>query len=271
MALTETQAERYARHLVLKEIGGRGQQKLLAKKVLVIGAGGLGSPVILYLAAAGVGTIGVVDEDVVALSNLQRQVLHDQNGVDQPKVKSAQLRVAGLNADVNFIAHQQRLEPDNAERLIEPYDLVCDCSDNFATRFLVNDVCHLLGKTLVSAAVIRFDGQLSVYKSYGQSGLPCYRCWNPEPPAQAVLNCATGGVLGAVVGVMGSLQATEAIKELLNIGVTHAGALTLYDGLSGQFRRIKLKRDPACLLCGDQPHYHNLDHLTSTRLVCATA
>jgi molybdopterin-synthase adenylyltransferase len=252
MDFTEDQIQRYARHILLPEVGGLGQEKLLSAKVLVIGAGGLGSPLILYLAAAGVGTIGVVDHDVVDLSNLQRQVLHTTGRINIPKVYSAQAGVRAINPDVKVMAHRERLTPTNAASLISEYDVIADGSDNFATRFLVNDACFFAKKPLVSAAVLRFDGQLATFASH--KGGPCYRCLYPEEPAAGqVPTCVEAGILGAVAGVMGTLQATEVLKEILGLGQSMAGRLMIYDALSTATRVVKVNRDPACALCGDQP------------------
>ncbi|MBT3237209.1 MAG: molybdopterin-synthase adenylyltransferase MoeB [Rhodospirillaceae bacterium] len=263
MEFNENQINRYARHILLNEIGGAGQASLLGAKVLVIGAGGLGSPVVLYLAAAGVGTIGVVDDDVVDLSNLQRQILHTTQSVGTAKVDSATQTVSGINPDVKIVAHNTRINADNAMALISDYDIVADGSDNFATRFLVNDACYLSGKPLVSAAILRFDGQLYTFKAYEKSDdgthPPCYRCLFPKaPPAGQVPTCAEAGVLGALCGTLGSLQATEVIKEILGIGDSLAGSMLIYEGLSSEFRKITLKPDPACKLCGTNPEIHDL-------------
>lgn len=243
--------ERYSRHIILPEIGGAGQQTLKQSRVLVIGAGGLGSPLLLYLAAAGIGTLGIVDDDIVSLSNLQRQVLHDTEGVGRKKTESAAVALAGLNPHVRIVEHTERLTPENAEGLIGGYDIVADGSDNFDTRFLVNDTCYRLGKTLVTAAMLRFDGQLSVFKAHQGAPHPCYRCVFPEPPpAGSVPACSEAGVLGALGGVMGSLQALEVVKELLGLGDSLSGRLLLYDALRGDFRTVKLRRDPQCRTCG---------------------
>jgi len=249
MDFSEEQIQRYARHIVLPEVGGGGQAKLLRSRVLVIGAGGLGSPLILYLAAAGVGTLGVVDDDTVDLSNLQRQVLHGGDTVGLPKVDSAARAVANLNPDVRVIPHRLRLSADTIEPLLADYDLVCDGSDNAATRFLVNDACHFAGKTLVSAAVLRFDGQVSVFKTH--AGGPCYRCIYPEPPPpEDEPSCGQAGILGAVAGVMGALQATETIKEILGVGSSLAGRLMIVDALAMATRNIKVRPAESCPLCG---------------------
>lgn len=252
MDFSDAQTDRYARHLVLPEIGDEGQAKLLESKVLVIGAGGLGSPLLSYLAAAGVGTLGVIDDDVVDLSNLQRQILHDTSAIGRPKVQSASRRLAEINPEVQVIEHQERLTSENAIGLIEEYDLVADGSDNFTTRYLVNDACFLAGKTLVSAAIMRFDGQLATFKAHEEGENPCYRCLFGQQQGDPKQSCADVGVLGALAGSMGSLQAVEVIKELLGIGESLSGSLLLYDALATTFRKIKTRRDPACELCGPQ-------------------
>ena len=257
-ALSDSELERYARHIILREVGGVGQAKLLAARVLVIGAGGLGSPLILYLAAAGVGTIGVVDFDRVSLSNLQRQIAHGTADIGRPKTESAADAVRAINPEVKIVPHMVRIGVDNALPLIADYDIVADGSDNFATRFLLNDACYFAKKTLVSAAVTQFDGQLSTYKPYA-GDYPCYRCLFPAPPPpEAAPNCSEAGILGAAAGVMGTLQAIETIKEILTIGDSMAGRLLIYDALAGLFRTVKVPRDPACALCGDAPSIRDL-------------
>jgi molybdopterin-synthase adenylyltransferase len=249
MSFSETDLERYARHIVLREVGGVGQAKLRAARVLVVGAGGLGSPVILYLAAAGVGTIGIVDDDAVSLSNLQRQIAHRTADIGRLKTDSAEEAVKALNPHVTVKKHTLRLSPDNARELIEGYDIVADGSDNFDTRFLVADTCHFTGKTLVSAAVSEFAGQLSTFKPEGK---PCYRCFIPAPPPQgATRPCTEAGVLGAAAGVMGTLQALEIIKEITGAGQSLAGRLLIFDALEMRFRTVTLKPDPECSICGD--------------------
>ena len=246
---TEDEIQRYSRHILLQDVGGSGQAKLRAARVLIVGAGGLGSPLTLYLAAAGIGTIGIVDDDVVDLSNLQRQVAHTTDRIGVSKVVSAAAAATAINPDVKLAPHPMRLTGDNALDLISRYDLVCDGTDNFATRFLVADACALAKRTLVSAAVLRFEGQLSVFKSH--EGGPCYRCLYPEPPPPgSVPTCSEAGVLGAVTGVMGTLQATEVLKEILGIGETLSGRLLVWDALASRFRTIKLRPDPSCALCG---------------------
>lgn len=252
--MDDDQLERYARHIILREIGGAGQQALLRARVLVVGGGGLGSPLIYYLAAAGIGTIGVVDDDVVGLSNLQRQILHRTADIDTPKVDSAARAVADLNPDVRLTAHRERLTSDNARRLIGGYDIVADGSDNFDTRFLLNDVCYALGRTLVSGAILRFDGQLSTFKAHLGAPHPCYRCLFPAPPPPDMIpNCAEGGVLGALAGTIGALQATEVIKEILGLGRSLSGRLVMHDALDMTFRTITVPKDPDCPLCGAHP------------------
>jgi molybdopterin-synthase adenylyltransferase len=223
----------------------------MAARVLVVGAGGLGSPLLLYLGAAGVGTLGVVDDDKVDLSNLQRQVIHPTARIGVPKVESARLTLAAINAEVAVEPHALRLDEDNAAALVAAYDLVADGSDNFATRYLLNDVCHRLGKPLVAAALSPFEGQLSTFKSYLGPPHPCYRCLFPEaPPQDAVPRCAEAGILGAVAGVLGTLQATEVLKEILGIGESLSGRLLIYDALRCDFHRMTLPRDPDCPTCG---------------------
>lgn len=259
MDFTDEQIERYARHIVLKEVGGAGQQRLLRSRVLVIGAGGLGCPIVLYLAAAGVGTIGVVDHDVVALSNLQRQIAHATARIGTAKTASAAAAVAAINPDVRMVEHRVRLAEDNALALIGGYDLVADGSDNFATRFLVNDACFLAEKPLVTAAIAQFDGQIATFKPYQSGNYPCYRCvFRDAPPGDFDESCARDGILGALAGVMGSLQAVEVLKELLGIGESLSGSLTIYDGLGGRFHRVAVRRDPECPLCGANPTIRDL-------------
>lgn len=251
MTLTESQRERYARHILLKEIGGQGQKKLLGAHVLIVGAGGLGAPLVQYLAAAGVGTIGIADDDSVALSNLQRQTLFRTDDVGAAKTAAARRFVESLNPDVNIVEHRVRIGEDNAAEAIAGYDLVAEGVDNFKTRYALNRAAMAAKVPLVSAAVGRFEGQLSVFKPYGNPGvLPCYRCLVPEePPREAQVNCAEEGVLGATTGVMGTLAAMEALKELLQLGESLAGRLLLYDGLGGVMRTVALRADPSCPDC----------------------
>ncbi len=255
MDFSDAQIDRYARHLILPEIGEDGQARLLGSGVLVVGAGGLGSPLLLYLAAAGVGRLGVVDDDVVDLSNLQRQVVHDTSMIGLGKTASAKARLAEINPEVEVVPHDTRLNRESVMDLVAGYDLVADGSDNFPTRYLLNDACFLAGKTLVSAAIMRFDGQLSTFKAHLRGAdepeaHPCYRCVFGDQPEDPKQSCADVGVLGALAGTLGALQATEVIKELVGIGESLSGALLLYDALGATFRKIKLKADPACLLCG---------------------
>jgi molybdopterin/thiamine biosynthesis adenylyltransferase len=247
-ALTTDQAARYSRHVLLPEVGIAGQQRLLAAKIACVGAGGLGSPVALYLAAAGVGTLGMIDDDVVDASNLQRQILHATARVGMPKVASAEIAVTALSPDTRVVAHAARLTAANAEQILAGYDVIVDGADNFATRYLVNDVALRLGTPVVHASVYRFEGQLTVFAA---AGAPCYRCLFPEPPrAEDAPSCAEAGVLGVLPGVLGVLQATEALKLVLGIGDSLAGRLVLYDALGMRFRELKLARDPACPTCG---------------------
>jgi adenylyltransferase/sulfurtransferase len=255
MSLSDEELERYARHIVLREVGGPGQSRLREAKVLVVGAGGLGSPALLYLAAAGIGTIGIVDFDHVSLSNLQRQIAHATADVGRLKVDSARDTIAAINPHVRVERHPERLTPENALDLIARYDVVADGSDNFPTRFLVNDACFFAKKTLVSAAVTEFDGQLATFKAHQRGhGWPCYRCLFPEAPhAGSVPSCSETGVLGAAAGVMGTLQALEVIKEITGVGESMAGRLLIYEALATRFRTVTFKADPACALCGEHP------------------
>ncbi len=251
---TEEQIKRYARHIILPEVGGKGQEKLLNSKVLVIGAGGLGSPAIYYLAAAGVGTIGIVDFDVVDYSNLQRQILHDTERVGMPKVESARMTVEKLNPDVKVITYNTMINKSNIMDIIKDYDVVLDGTDNFPTRFLINDACYFLGKPLVSAAMLRFEGQISVFDYRDKENSPCYRCLYPEPPPPGLVpSCQEAGILGSIGGIMGCIQATEAIKVLLGIGEPLVGKLLIMDALSMDFRKVRLRKDPGCPLCGKEP------------------
>ncbi|NAZ06440.1 MAG: thiazole biosynthesis adenylyltransferase ThiF [Thermocrinis sp.] len=250
---TEEQIKRYARHIILPEVGGKGQEKLLNSKVLVIGAGGLGSPAILYLAAAGVGTIGIVDFDVVDFSNLQRQVIHNTERVGTPKVESAKKTVEMLNPDVKVITYNTRISKENIMDIIKDYDVVLDGTDNFPTRFLINDACYFAGKPLVSAAMLRFEGQVSVFDYRNKGNSPCYRCLFPEPPPPGLVpSCQEAGILGSIGGIMGCIQATEAIKLILGIGEPLVGKLLIMDALSMDFRKVKLRKDPSCPLCGEK-------------------
>lgn len=248
MALTDAQLDRYARHILLREIGGAGQKKLLDARVLVIGAGGLGAPALLYLAAAGVGTLGIVDDDIVSLSNLQRQIAYATDEIGAPKTAMAARRLNALNPDALIEPRALRLTAENAAEIVAPYDLVLDGCDNFETRFAVNDACLALGKPLVSAAIGEFDGQLAVFRP-DRATRPCYRCFVPEPPEGAA-RCTEQGVVGALAGVIGAWAALEAVKEIVGFGDSLAGHLVLFDGLSAETRKVRLKRDPACPACG---------------------
>src|ERR1700678_1430629 len=249
MALSDNELERYARRIVLREVGGVGQARLKAARVLVIGAGGLGSPLILYLAAAGVGTLGIVDFDTVSLSNLQRQIAHRTADVGRPKTRSAEDAVAALNPQTKVELHPVRLDAANAADLIARYDIVADGSDNFDTRFLVNDACYFAQKTLVSAAVTEFDGQLSTYKAHAGHALPCYRCLFPAPPPPGTApSCSETGILGAAAGVMGTLQAKRMVKDVLPLGESPPGKLLIYAALSTRFRAVRMRPDPPCPL-----------------------
>jgi adenylyltransferase/sulfurtransferase len=252
--LTTKESIRYSRHLVLPEVGESGQLKLKNAKVLMIGAGGLGAPMGLYLAAAGVGRIGIVDHDKVDASNLQRQILYETGQVGRPKVEAAKRRLEALNPHIEIVAHELRLRSDNAVELFKQYDLVVDGTDNFPTRYLVNDACALAGVPNVYASVYRFEGQVSVF--WAGKG-PCYRCLHPDPPGPGLVpSCAEGGVLGVLPGTVGALQATEAIKLILGVGESLIGTLLTFDALSMSFRKLKLRRDPNCPLCGENPTIH---------------
>ena len=247
LSLDATQLDRYSRHLITDEIGPEGQATLLDSSVLVVGAGGLGAPVIQYLAAAGVGTLGVVDDDVVERSNLQRQVIHADSDVGRPKVDSAAAFVADLNPDLMVEPHERRISPDNAAELIADYDLVVDGSDNFPTRYLLNDVCRLAGVPLVNGAVYKFEGQVTTLVSDG----PCYRCLFPEAPDPGTVpDCATTGVLGVLPGTIGCLQATEAVKLLADIGDPLVGTLLSYDAMELATERVPYQQSPDCPVCG---------------------
>lgn len=257
MQFSPEEQHRYARHFILEEVGLAGQKKLKAASVLCIGAGGLGSPVALYLAAAGIGTIGIIDPDQVELSNLQRQILHGQSNVGQPKTDSAAARLAEINPHTKVVTYPTHFTAENAEEIARDYELVIDGTDNFTTRFLVNDLCFFLKKPNVYASILGFHGQFSVFAPH--LGGPCYRCMLPEPPSPgAVPSCAEAGVLGVLPGILGSLQAMEAIKLILGIGTPPLGKLTQYDALSTSFRSIQLRRDPECPLCGDNPSIHQI-------------
>jgi molybdopterin/thiamine biosynthesis adenylyltransferase len=250
LVLKPEQVKRYSRHIIMNDVGSSGQRKLMQSKALIIGAGGLGSPAAVYLALAGVRTIGLVDFDIVELSNLQRQILHHTADVGRPKLESARDNLKAYNPDVNVVLHEARLESDNAMDIISQYDLVVNGADNFATRYLVNDACYLLKKPLVDGSILIFDGQATVF----MPGEGCYRCLFPSPPPPGMVpNCAEAGVLGALTGLVGSIQATEALKLFLGIGQSLSSRLLLIDALSMTFREVKLKRNPECPLCGDNP------------------
>lgn len=255
-SLTPPEHERYSRHLLLPELGLAGQERLKAARILVIGAGGLGSPAALYLAAAGVGTIGIVDNDVVELSNLQRQILHSTDAVGERKVTSASERLQNLNPHITIETHPLYLNAENALKIMKNYDVIVDGTDNFATRYLVNDACGLHGKPLVYGSVFRFSGQASVFDA-AKGG--CYRCLYPEPPPpHLVPNCAEGGVLGVLPGIIGTIQATEALKIVLGIGETLHRRLLLFDALGMTFTTMSIPHNPHCRLCGTNPTLHEL-------------
>lgn len=258
MAFTDDQLERYSRHLILKEIGVRGQKKLLAARVLIIGAGGLGSPAAMYLAAAGVGTIGIVDDDVVDLSNLQRQIIHGTGNVGMPKVESAAETVTSINPDVTVKPYHIRVSAGNIAELIAGYDVIVDAADNFSTKFLINDACVLAGKPYIYGGALRFEGQLMTYVP-GRG--PCYRCiFRDMPAAGEVPSCKEAGVLGAVVGVIGSMQAVEAVKLILGVGKPLTARLMTFDALAMMCRAVPLpEREPDCPVCGEHPTIATLD------------
>src|SRR5437016_2964902 len=254
--MSEAQNKRYSRHLLVPEVGEQGQFKLLDSKVLLIGAGGLGSPAAYYLAAAGVGTLGIIDADVVDESNLQRQILHNTKRVGQYKAESARETIEALNPDVKVVTYIERLDETNVRRIIADYDVILDGTDNFPTRYLLNDAALLANKPVVHGSVFRFEGQLTVFKP--NEG-PCYRCLYPEPPPPELApSCAEAGVLGVLPGIIGLLQATETIKLLLGIGDPLVGRLMTYDGLAGEFNELRLFRDPECPACGENAHPENL-------------
>src|SRR5437588_9504700 len=254
--MTEAQSKRYSRHLLVPEVGEQGQFKLLDSKVLLIGAGGLVSPAAYYLAAAGVGTLGIIDADVVDESNLQRQILHNTKRIGQYKADSARETIEALNPDVKVITHIERLDESNVARIIADYDVILDGTDNFPTRYLLNDAALIANKPVVHGSVFRFEGQLTVFKPYEG---PCYRCLYPEPPPMALApSCAEAGVLGVLPGIIGILQATETIKLLLGIGDPLIGRLMTYDALAGEFNELRLFRDPKCAACGENGHPENL-------------
>ncbi|HEX6229865.1 MAG TPA: molybdopterin-synthase adenylyltransferase MoeB [Solirubrobacterales bacterium] len=247
--LTPEQRERYSRHTLLPEVGVDGQLKMLNAKVLLVGAGGLGAPTALYLAAAGIGTIGLVDDDVVDASNLQRQVIHNTERIGMPKTESARLTIEGLNPDVDVVEHPGRMDASNIIEIISDYDLIVDGADNFPTRYLLNDASVRLRKPVVSASILSFDGQISTFVPYEG---PCYRCLYPTPPpAELAPSCAANGVLGAMAGTMGLLQANEVLKLVIGIGEPLVGRLLLFEALSTRFTELKVRRDPNCPICGE--------------------
>ncbi|MCH7811771.1 MAG: molybdopterin-synthase adenylyltransferase MoeB [Chloroflexi bacterium] len=249
-ALTPDQVTRYSRHIIMPQVGSTGQRKIMASKVLIVGAGGLGSPVAVYLALAGVGTIGLVDFDTVDLSNLQRQILHQTEDVGRPKVVSAKETLNRYNPDVNVVTHEAPLTSDNALEIVGQYDIVVNGADNFAARYLVNDTCVFLKKPLVDGSILLFEGQATVYLP----GKGCYRCLFPAPPPPGMVpSCAEAGVLGALCGIIGSMQATETLKLILGIGESLNGRLLIIDALNVEMRQFKIRRDPECVVCGDNP------------------
>ncbi len=247
--MTPEEIERYARHIVLREIGGPGQNKLLSAKLLCIGAGGLGSPALLYLAAAGVGTLGIVDDDTVSLSNLQRQVLHETNAIGEAKTTSAKRALARVNPLIAVVPHALRLDENNVDEIISGYDLVLDGTDNFTTRYMVNAACVRAKTPLISAAMSQWEGQISVYDP--ANGGPCFQCVFPEAPAKGLApNCAQAGVMGALAGVMGSMMAGEAIKQITGAGQVLRGEILIYDSLYGETRKLKTSQRKNCPICG---------------------
>ena len=267
MDFTEEQMMRYSRHIILPEVGGKGQAKIADAKVFIVGAGGLGCPVGYYLTAAGVGTIGIIDNDTVELSNLQRQIAHSVNTIGMAKVESAKKTFEALNPDVNIVAIQDRISKDNIMNLIKDYDIVVDGSDNFPTRYLINDACVMAGKPLVSGAILRFEGQVTTM--IPKDG-PCYRCLFEEPPpAGLVPSCQEAGVLGVITGIVGGLQATEVLKLILGKGNLLKGELLIYDALKTTFRKVKVPKNPACPVCGENPTITELINYSSGGY-CAT-
>ncbi|MEI6208505.1 MAG: molybdopterin-synthase adenylyltransferase MoeB [Desulfuromonadales bacterium] len=264
--LTESQIERYSRHIILKEVGGKGQQKLLDGRVLIIGAGGLGAPVALYLAAAGVGTIGIADADDVDLSNLQRQVIHFTADIGKPKVESAREKIEAINPDVKVITYREWVTAANISGIIADYDFIIDGTDNFAAKFLINDACVLVKKPYSHGGILQFVGQTMTVLP-GES--PCYRCLFPAPPPKdAIPTCSQAGVIGVLPGVLGSIQATEAIKFLLGKGRLLAGRILMYDALDMKFRDVEIKRNSACPICGEHPTITELKDELDAMTVC---
>jgi adenylyltransferase/sulfurtransferase len=268
MKFSDEQIHRYSRQLILPGIGGKGQRKLAEARVFIMGAGGLGSPAALYLAAAGVGTIGLADFDRVELHNLQRQILHRTPDVGLLKVESGKRTLESLNPEVKVKTYSERITSSNIRETIRDYDLVLDGSDNFPTRFLVNDACFLEKKTLISGAILRFDGQLSTFKPH--AGGPCYRCLFPEPPPPGTVpSCQEAGVLGAVAGIIGLLQANEALKEILDLGNAMVGRLLMFNALNPSFDEVKFQRNPQCLLCGENATIKKLiDYPLTCQISC---
>ena len=263
---TPDQVARYARHLILPEVGGAGQRKLLNSSALLLGAGGLGSPAAMYLAAAGVGKIGIVDFDVVDASNLQRQLLHGHDDIGRPKVESAAETLRSLNPDVEVVAINEHLNSETALRIFAPYDIIIDGTDNFPTRYLANDAAHFLAKPLVHGSIFRFEGRLAMFDS--AKGTGCYRCLFPEPPPPgSVQSCAEAGVFGVLPGIIGSMMAFETIKYLLDIGKPMIGRYLLFEGEDMSFRELKLRRNKACPLCGENP---TVDSLIDYEAWCGT-
>ena len=253
---TDEQIERYSRHIILPEVGGSGQQKMLEARVLLLGAGGLGSPAAYYLAAAGIGNLGIVDFDQVDLSNLQRQIIHSTERIGMLKTESAKKTIQALNPDVNVTLYNEKMDSSNIMSLIKDYDYVVDGSDNFPTRYLVNDACVMKNKTLIHGSIYRFEGQVTVFKP-GDG--PCYRCLYPEPPPPGMVpNCQEGGVLGVLAGVIGNLQVVEVLKLILGIGKPLVGKLLIYDALNTEFRNLRLRRDANCPICGEKPSIKEL-------------
>lgn len=268
MSLTEQQIERYSRHIILPEVGGKGQQRLLAGRVLLVGAGGLGSPAALYLAAAGVGTLGLADGDVVDLTNLQRQIAHTTADVGRPKVESAAAKCRAINPDVTVRLHRERISADNALAIFKDYDFIIDGTDNFASKFLVADACHFAGKPYSHSGILRFEGQAMTVLP-GQSG--CYRClFRQPPPAGAVPSCSQAGVLGVLAGILGTIQATEAVKYLLGVGELLTNRLLVFDALKMSFREVRFKRNAACPLCGTHPSITELQDEAPAVCACTT-
>ena len=262
---TDEQIERYSRHIILPEVGGAGQQKMLEARILLLGAGGLGSPAAYYLAAAGIGNLGIVDFDQVDLSNLQRQIIHSTERIGMLKTESAKKTIQALNPDVNVTLYNQKIDSSNILSIIKDYDYVVDGSDNFPTRYLVNDACVMENKTLVHGSIYRFEGQVTVFKP--NSG-PCYRCLYPEPPPPGMSpNCQEGGVLGVLAGIIGNLQVVEVLKLILGIGEPLVGKLLIYDALKTEFRNLNLRKDASCPLCGEEP---TIKELIDYEEVCGT-